>query len=110
MTSRLSRRRHYLPRSYWVDPASISLPSIPYTTGTYAQVYCGERDGQSVAVKVMRTSNQENPLKLKRVGGGGVTRGNQLTGWNAAFLQGGNLVETRVVSICPQVLRRVLPQ
>ncbi|KAF9645573.1 kinase-like protein [Thelephora ganbajun] len=64
--SRLSRGCQYLPRSYWIDPSSIALPDGPHASGTSAEVYQGKRNGESVAVKVLRTSNQESPMKLKK--------------------------------------------
>jgi len=73
--SRLSRGCEYLPRSYWIDPQTITLPNEPYKFGICAEVYCGKQNDESVAVKVLRTSNQESPIKLKKVsseGGRGV--------------------------------------
>jgi len=65
--SRLSRIIQYLPRSYWIDPKTITLPNEPYTSGTCAEVYRGKRNDESVAVKVLRTSNQESSAALKKV-------------------------------------------
>ncbi|KAF9645571.1 kinase-like protein [Thelephora ganbajun] len=44
----------------------MALPYEPHTSGTWAKVYQGKQDGESVAVKVLRTSNQESPMKLKK--------------------------------------------
>ncbi|KAF9647776.1 kinase-like protein [Thelephora ganbajun] len=64
--SRLSRGCQYLPRSYWIDPSSIALPDGPHASGTSAEVYQGKQSGEFVAVKVLRASNQESPMKLKK--------------------------------------------
>ena len=70
-TSRLSRRIQYLPRSYWTDPKTIALHDDPHTSGTCAEVYRGIQKGEPVAVKVLRTSIQEDPDELKKVSTGG---------------------------------------
>jgi len=113
--SRLSRGCQYLPRSYWINPETVKLRSEPHTSGTCAAVYCGTQDDKSVvAVKVLRTSGQEDPATLRKVSArgppGSLTHGHGLTGRETAFLQGGNCLETRLVSVRPQVRRRVLPQ
>ena len=71
MTSRLSRRIQYLPRSYWTDPKAVTLSDEPYASGTCAEVYRGAQGSEHVAVKVLRTSNQENPVELMKVSTGG---------------------------------------
>ena len=71
-----SRNCQYLPRSYWINPAAIALENLPYTRGPCAEVYTGTHEGKAVAVKVLRTSDQESVAKLKKVcGAGGKTRG-----------------------------------
>jgi len=45
----------------------ITLPDIPYTSGTCAEVYRGTHEGEYVAVKVLRTSHQEKLSTLKKV-------------------------------------------
>ena len=65
--SRLSRERKYLPRSYWIDPETVTLPNEPSAYGGTSDVYRGTWDGEFVAVKVFRTSNQESSAKLKEV-------------------------------------------
>ena len=77
--SRLSPGCLYLPRSYWIDGSTISLPEQPHTIGTRAEVYTGMWNGEPVAVKVLRSLKFENHTKLKRVGTGSTTRGHQLT-------------------------------
>ena len=80
--SKLSRACQYLPRSYWIDPATITLPAEPHTYGRCAEVYHGRRNGEPVAVKILRVSNQESPEKIKKVrlgSAGGGTRGRALT-------------------------------
>ena len=47
------------------------LPDEPYTSGACAEVYNGTQNGDPVAVKVLRTSNQESLMKLKKVSTGG---------------------------------------
>ena len=69
--SRLSRNIQYLPRSYWIDPNTITLPKEPHTSGTCAEVYRGTHEGEYVAVKVLRTSHQEKAITLKKVSAGG---------------------------------------
>ena len=68
--SRLSIGCQYLPRSWWIDPGTIKLPNEPHTSGTRAEIYCGTRNGEPVAVKVLRTSKQECPTKLEEVSTG----------------------------------------
>ena len=65
--SRLSRGSQYLPRSYWIDPSTIMLPEKPLTSGRRAEVYMGTHDGDAVAVKVLRTPNQESAARIKKV-------------------------------------------
>ena len=65
--SRLSIRCQYLPRSSWIDPETIKLPDEPHRSGTRAEIYCGTWNGESVAVKVLRTSKRESPTKLEEV-------------------------------------------
>ena len=65
--SRLSRGCQYLPYSYWIDPKTITLPEERYTSGTCAEVFRGTQNGEPVAVKVLRTSNQESRTKLVKV-------------------------------------------
>ena len=65
--SRLSYRCQYLPHSYWIDPTTITLPDEPHTSGAYGKIHLGKQKGEPVAVKVLRTSHQENSTKLKRV-------------------------------------------
>lgn len=65
--SRLSRGSQYLPRSYWIDPKTITLPSEPHAFGKCAQVYRGTRNSEPVAVKVLRTSKQESQTRLRDV-------------------------------------------
>ena len=65
--SRLSRGCQYLPCSYWIDPKTITLPEECYTSGGCAEVYRGTQNGEPVAVKVLRTSNQESRTKLVKV-------------------------------------------
>ena len=84
--SRLSRGCQYLPRSYWIDEGTISLPKEPHTSGTCAEVYKGMRNGISVAIKVLRTSKLENQSKLRKVSTGSTTRGHQLTRLRIALL------------------------
>ena len=72
--SRLSLRCQYLPRSCWIDPGTIALPNESHTSGTRAEIYCGTQDGKSIGVKVLRTSKQESPAKLKDVSGGWAQR------------------------------------
>ena len=69
--SRLSRSCQYLPRSYWVNPNTIELPSIPHKAGGYADVYLGLQGGKPVAVKVLRASGQESTEQLKKVSADG---------------------------------------
>ena len=45
----------------------ITLPKLSYTSGVFAEVYIGTHEGESVAVKVLRTSGQEKATKLKKV-------------------------------------------
>ena len=56
-----------LPRSYWIESKAVALPNEPYTSGTCAGVYHGTQNGESVAVKVLRTSSQESKTKLVEV-------------------------------------------
>ena len=77
--SRLSRGCQYLPRSYWIDEGTISLSKEPLASGTCAEVYRGTRNGESVAVKVLRSSILENQIKLRKVSMGSTTRAHQLT-------------------------------
>lgn len=80
--SKLSRGNQYLPRSYWIDPATITLPAEPHTYGRCAEVYHGKQNGESVAVKILRVSNQENQEKVRKVrlrSTGNETRGRVLT-------------------------------
>ena len=65
--SRLSRGCQYLPYSYWIDPKTITLPEERFTSGGCAEVYRGTQNGEPVAVKVLRTSNQESRTKLVKV-------------------------------------------
>jgi len=108
--SRLSRGCQYLPHSYWIDPTTITLPDEPYTSGACAEVYNGTQNGEPVAVKVLRTSNQESLMKLKKVNtaeqGAQYVNGVDLV--KTALLQGGDCMEARIVPIHPQVQRRVL--
>lgn len=46
---------------------TVGLPNEPYTSGTCAKVFRGERNGEIVAVKVLRTSDQESRTQLKGV-------------------------------------------
>ena len=82
--SRLSRGSQYLPRSYWINSGTITLQNPPHTSGTCAEVYRGTQDGKPVAVKVLRTSNQEDPAALRKASAegcpGSSTRGRGLTG------------------------------
>ena len=66
----LSWECQYLPRSYWIESKTITLPDEPHTFGTCANVYYGTQNGESVAVKVLRTSGQESTAKLMRVSAG----------------------------------------
>ena len=75
MISKLSRRCQYLPHSYWVDPGEITLPNEPHASGSRAITYRGAQNGESVAVKVLKTSNQESMTEFKKVS----TRGGQET-------------------------------
>ena len=68
--SRLSVGCQYLPRSCWIDPGTITLPNEPHRSGTRAEIYCGTWNGESVAVKVLRTSKQESSTKLEEVSAG----------------------------------------
>jgi len=52
----------------------ITLPNIPYTSGTSAEVYRGTHECEYVAVKVLRTSNQERATTLKKVSTDGERR------------------------------------
>ena len=45
----------------------MTLPEKPQTSGAYAEVYKGTQDEEAVAVKVLRTSNQESTAMLKKV-------------------------------------------
>jgi len=65
--SRLSRRCQHLPNSYWINPGTISLPDMAHTSGTCAAIYCGKRNDEFVAVKILRTSSLEDPAQLKKV-------------------------------------------
>ena len=65
--STLSRRIQYLPRSYRIDPETITLPVESYSSGPYTELYHGTQNGESVAVKVLRTSNKESLAKLMEV-------------------------------------------
>ena len=67
-TSTLTCRIQYLPLSCRADPKTITLPNEPYTCGTRTNVYRGTQNGRSAGVKVLRTSNQEDLAKLKKVG------------------------------------------
>ena len=69
--ARLSRSCQYLPRSYWVDPNTIALPSVPHKVGGNAEVYFGIQGGESVAVKVLRVSGQESTETLRKVSAAG---------------------------------------
>ena len=71
--TKLSRGCQYLPRSYWIDPGTITLSDESHTSRSCADVYCGTQNGEPVAVKILRTSNQESLVKLKKVS----TRGGQ---------------------------------
>ena len=71
--TKLSRGCQYLPRSYWIDPGTITLRNERCTSRPCADVYRGTQNGEPVAVKILRTSNQENLAKLKKVS----TRGGQ---------------------------------
>ena len=66
--SRLSRGIQYIPLSYWIDSETITLPSEPQTSGTCAQVYRVTQESGALAVKVLRTSIEESPTELKKVG------------------------------------------
>ena len=68
--SRLSRGCQYLPRSYYIDSKTITLCNLPYTSGSCSEVYRGTQNGQSVAVKVLRTVDQESLTKLEKVSTG----------------------------------------
>lgn len=105
----LSLGRQYLPRSCWIDPKVITVPSEPHISGTRVQVYCGTWNGGFGAVKVLRTSKQESPTKLGKVSPG--VSGRRTTWARAegvltrtAFFQGGDHVEVRVVPVRPRVL------
>ena len=65
--SRLSIGCQYLPRSCWIDPGTIKLPDEPHASGTQAEIYRGTWNGESVAVRVLRTSKRESPTKLEEV-------------------------------------------
>jgi hypothetical protein len=45
----------------------IVLPSDPHSSGTSAEVYHGTQNGESMAVKVLRTPQQESATKLMKV-------------------------------------------
>ena len=62
-----------------------------------------------MAVKVLRTSEHESAATLKKVSTDGKTRGRGLI-FETALLQGGDRLETRVVSLHPQVQWHFLPQ
>ena len=68
--SKLSRGCQYLPHTYWIDAATITLDNEPHAVGTFAEVYRGTRNGEPVAVKVLRTSNQESRTRLMKVSTG----------------------------------------
>ena len=71
----LACKTQYLPLSCWINPETIALPNEPHIFGICSQVYCGTRYqvhtrtryhahrrteyGGFVAVKVLRTSNQD---------------------------------------------------
>ena len=74
--SSLSHNVQYLPRSYWIDPNTTKLPKDPCTAGTCAEVYMGTHEGQAAAVKVLRTSNQESAVELKKVSTSGEREAN----------------------------------
>ena len=68
--SRLSRGCQYLPYSYWIDPKTVTFPEERYKDGTCAEVFRGTRNGEPVAVKVLRISNRESRTKLIKVSTG----------------------------------------
>jgi hypothetical protein len=85
--SRHSRGCQYIPRSYWIDPATVTPPTEAYTFRTCTQVYRGTRNGDPVTVKVLRTSNQESATSSMKVSTG--------CGQEARYLDMGRLDETR---------------
>ena len=68
----LSHRCQYLPRSHWISTGTITLTKKPHTSGTRTQVYGGMQNDKYVAVKVLRTSNQEDLVELEKVSRGGL--------------------------------------
>jgi len=62
-----------------------------------------------MAVKVLRTPNQESLVKLIKVSAGDTTGGRGLTRREGVSLRGGGRVETHGVLSHPQVQRGILP-
>ena len=67
-----------LPNSYFLPGVTLS-DTIPYAAGGFADIWKGQRDGNQVCVKALRTQTPANLEKIRRV------RGNSL------FHRGGGL-------------------
>ena len=92
-----------LPNSYFLPGVTLS-DTTPYAAGGFADIWKGQRDGNQVCVKALRTQTPVNLKKIKRVRGnsifhreGGLSlvpiRGSTATSW------GGSTFRTRMS--CP---------
>ena len=55
-----------LPNSYFLPGVTLS-DDIPYAAGGFADIWKGQRDGNQVCVKALRTQTPVNLEKIKRV-------------------------------------------
>jgi len=62
-----ARQIQHIPHFFQLDPETIEFPNKSCASGTRAEVYRGTQNGGTVAVKVLRISNKENPAKLMEV-------------------------------------------
>lgn len=68
MSAAISTLSHRIPYLHWIDPKTVTLSDESHASGTCVGVYRGTQNGKHVAVKVLRTSNQESLAKLMEVG------------------------------------------
>jgi len=57
-----------LPRSYYPPGVTLS-DTIPYSSGGFADIWKGQRDGNPLCIKAFRTQTAANLNRIKRVRG-----------------------------------------